>query len=369
MAQAERPTRGWVVGRLLGARVIVQWSSLVTMAVFALIWGQETGGGYTNKSLAGGVQYVVIVFGSVFLHEVAHALAGRAFRREVKEIVLTLLGAHTSFDGRNLSATASGVIAGAGPAMNVLLAALAVGVGRLGVTGGLGEALRLVAIANILLALFNSLPGTPMDGGKVLEAIVWGISGRQRLGVVVAAWGGRVVAIGILGYVAWLNFGQGREPSLFSMMWGFLIASFLWPAASAALREAGAQGRVDAVTSVGLMRPAIGVRHDMTVAAALAEAGKARADQVVVLSADGHPAGHFAVAGANDVPLERRDTTGLAAVTLPLPRGAVIPSDLAGRAVLEHIRAWWGKTDAVAVIDEGEIVGVVLLAEVGERLK
>ncbi len=369
MAQAERATRGWVVGRMLGARVIVQWSSLVTMAVFAFIWGQDSGGGYSNRSLATGLEYTAIVFGSVFLHEVAHALAGRAFGREVKEIVLTLLGAHTSFDGRNISAAASGVIAAAGPAMNAVLATVAIGVGRLGVTGGAREALSLVAYANILLALFNALPGIPMDGGRVLEAIVWGISGRRRLGVVVAAWGGRVVATGILAYVAWLNFGSGHEPSLFSMMWGFLLASFLWPAATVALREASAQGRVDAVTALGLMRPAIGLRYDVSVAAALREAAQAGAEEVVVLSADGHPAGHFAASGAAEVPPERRDATGLAAVTIPLPRGAEVSSDLAGRAVLERIREWWGKTDAVAVLDEGEVVGVVLFADVGERLK
>lgn len=369
MAPGERETRGWVVGRVLGARVIVQWSSLVTMAVFALIWGQDSGGGYSNRSLASGVEYVLIVFGSIFLHEVAHALAGRAFRREVKEIVLTLLGAHTSFDGRNISAFASGTIAAAGPAMNAVLAAVAIGIGRLGVTGNAHEALTLVALANILLAIFNSLPGIPMDGGKVLEAIVWGVSGNRRLGVVVSAWGGRVVVAGIVAYVAWLNFGAGREPSLFSVMWGFLLVSFLWPASTVALRGADVEARVDAVTILALMRPAIGLRYDVSVAAALQEAGRTGVGEIVVLSADGHPAGHFAASGAAEVPPDLRDATGLAAVTIPLPRGAELPSDLAGRAVLEQIRRWWGKTDAVTVMDEGEVVGIVLLADVGERLK
>jgi Zn-dependent protease len=369
MAQTQRVTRGWVVGRVLGARVIVQWSSLVTMVVFALIWGQASGGGYSHKSLATGLEYTVIVFGSVFLHEFAHALAGRAFGREIKEIVLTLMGAHTSFDGRNLSAAASGVIAAAGPGMNAILGLGAYAIANAGVSGGVREVLDLIAYANVLLALFNFLPGIPMDGGKVLEAIVWGISGRQRLGTVVAAWGGRVVAIGVLVYVASLNFRPGYQVDLFSVMWGALIFSFLWPASTAALRGAGVQERVDAVTVLALMRPAIGIRYDATVAAAVREATQANAEQVVVLSTDGHAAGHFSVASALEVPEDRRDSTGLAAVTIPSPRGAEVGSDLTGRAVLEHVREWWGKTDAVAVMDDGEVVGVVLLAEVGERLK
>jgi hypothetical protein len=253
--------------------------------------------------------------------------------------------------------------------MNVALALGALGFARLGVTGGVREALGIVVYANIVLALFNALPGIPMDGGRVLEAVVWGVSGSKRLGAVVAAWGGRVVVAGIVAYLAWLNFGQGREPSLFSIMWGFLLVSFLWPASTAALRQAGVQERVDAVTIVRLMRPAIGLRYDATVAAALAEARKAGAEEVIVLSVDGRPAGHFATSGAAEVPAERREATALGAVTVPLPRGAEVSSDLAGRAVLESIRAWWGKTDAIAVMDEGEVVGVVRLSEVGERLK
>jgi Zn-dependent protease len=369
MAITGRETRGWVVGRVLGARVVVQWSSLLMMVVLALVWGQASGGGYSRQSLAMGLEYTVIVFGSVFLHEFAHALAGRAFGREIKEIVLTLMGAHTSFDGRNLSAVASGVIAAAGPAMNAVLGLGAFAIANAGVSGGVRAVLVNVAVVNLFLALFNMLPGIPMDGGKVLEAVVWGIGGRQRLGTVVAAWGGRVVAIGILVFVAALNFRPGHQVDLFSLMWVALIFSFLWPASTAALRGAGVQERVDAVTVLALMQPAIGIRYDATVAAAMREAIKANAEQVVVLSADGHAAGHFAVAGALEVPEERRDATGLAAVTIPLPRGAEVRSDLAGRAVLEHVREWWGKTDAVAVMDDGEVVGVVMLAEVGERLQ
>jgi len=339
------------------------------MVVLALILGQASGGGYSHKSLATGVEYTAILFSSVFLHEFAHALAGRAFRREVKEIVLTLMGAHTSFDGRNLSAVASGVIAAAGPAMNLILGLGAFAATRAGVSGGLREALGLVAYANILLALLNLLPGIPMDGGKVLEAIVWGVSGRQRLGTVVAAWGGRVVAIGIVLFVVAANLRPGHQLDLFSVVWVALIFSFLWPASTVALRGAGVQERVDAVTVEALMRPAIGIRYDATVAAAVREAARANADEVVVLSADGHAAGHFAVSGAREVPEDRREATGLAAVTVPLPRGAEVAADLTGRAVLEQVREWWGKTDAVAVMDDGEVVGVVRLAEVGDRLK
>lgn len=365
-----RVSRGWVVGHVLGARVVVQWQSLLLIGLLALASGRTAQGDYTASSLALGVAYAGVVLLSLLLHEFAHALVARAFHRTVREIVLTLMGAHTSFDGGTPSPLASGLIAAAGPATN---AALAVGAYALSVTAGAPDSVRVIlggaAFVNLWLAIFNALPGIPMDGGKVLEAIIWGISGRERLGTVVAAWGGRVVVFGIVVYIGVSNFGAGHVPSLFSLMWGFLLVSFLWPASTAALRGAGVRERVDAVTVVALMRPAIGIRYDATVSAALREATQANADEVVVLSTDGRPAGHFSVASALEVSAERRDSTGLAAVTIPLPRGAEVPSDLMGRSVLEHVREWWGKTDAVAVMDDDQVVGVVLLAEVGERLK
>ncbi len=370
MATGGSQTRGWVVGRILGARVVVQWSSLVMVGILAVIWGQDGNGQYTNRSLATGLEFAGVVFLSVFLHEVAHAFAGRAFGREVKEIVLTLMGAHTSFDGRNLTATASGVIAAAGPLMNGILAASAhVILMTTNPSISIGILLYSIYLANLWLAVFNILPGIPMDGGRVLEAVVWGISKRPRWGTIAAAWGGRVVAIGFLAYIFWINTGAGRTPSMFSLVWGFLLFGVMWPPSSEALRAARIQGRVDAVNVTHLMHPAIGVRFDVSVAAAVREAEKAGADEVVVLTAEGHAAGHFALATALSVPEDRRISTYLDAVTVPIPRGAEIPATLGGREALGIIREWWGKTDAMAAMDEGEAVGVVILSEVGQRLK
>ncbi len=324
MAKTRRRSGGWVVGRVLGADVIIRGSSLVTVVFLALIWGQDSTGGYSNRSLATGLEFALVVFVSVFLHEYAHALAGRAFRRKVKEIVLTLMGAHTSFDGRNLTATASGVIAAAGPAMNAVIAAVSTVAAGLVAPGNLREFFGLAAYANVLLAVFNALPGIPMDGGRVLEAIVWGATRQPRVGTIAAAWGGRVVAVGVVVYVFWINFAHGASPSLFSILWSFLLFSVLWPASTEALRVARIQERVDSVNVARLMHPAIGVRYDVSVATALREAQRAEASEVVVISADGHAAGHFPTATALAVPQDRRISTYLDAVTVPLPRGAEI---------------------------------------------
>jgi hypothetical protein len=116
------------------------------------------------------------------------------------------------------------------------------------------------------------------------------------------------------------------------------------------------------------MRGAVGLGHDTPLPDAIDTCRRAECEEVVVLSADSNPAGHFSVEAAGAVPPERLESTGLAAVTIPLPRGATVPPTLKGFELLQSAREWWGKADALVVLDGDEVVGVVRLAELSERL-
>ncbi len=354
---------------MLGARVIVQPSTLIMIAVLAFLWASRDVDGLTSESLTRGATLALLLFASVFVHEVAHAATARFFRREVSEIVITLWGGHTSFDGRGMTPVISGVTSAAGPAMNMVVAASAYGVSGLAVPQGAHDLLAWLIYANVALAVFNSLPGIPMDGGRVFEAAVWAVTGSRSRGTIAAAWGGRAVAGGFVAFVVLRAFSEGRTPGIFELVWAMFVFSLLWPPASAALRSAQLSGRAEVVTAAKVMRAAAPVKHNVSVADALREAERADADEVVVMSADGSPAGHFATAMAREVPVDVRSRTELSAVTLPLPRGATAASDLTGHELLEEIREWWGKTDALVVLDDAEVVGVVLLKDVIERLK
>lgn len=361
-------THGWVIGRVWGARVILQPMTLVMIGGLGLLWGTGGDGRLTGTSLGRGVGLAVLLFLSVFIHEWGHALAARLFHREIKELVITLWGGHTSFDGKAMTPGVSGLTALAGPLMNAVLALISAGMLQFDLGPGAHQVFGWLAYANTALAIFNVLPGIPMDGGRVCEAIVWKATGNRMAGLRASAWSGRVVAIGVVVYVLTSGF-SGRAPDMFSIIWSVFLFSMFWPATTMALKVARTVDKVDLASVARVMRSAVGVPFDVTVEKAIAVAQEAGADEVVIMSVDGHPAGHFGLGVALEVPETRRATTGLSAVTLPLFRGATVAADFTGPELLEAARQWWGKTDALVVVDGGEVVGLVRLSEVSARLK
>lgn len=362
-------TKGIQLGRLLGARVVLQPSTLIMIGLLAWVFA-SSGGPVTSRTFALGVILALLLFASVFLHELSHAVAARLYKRKVREIVITLWGGHTSFDSVGMTPMVNAVTAIAGPLMNVVIAVVSFIVAASGLVDGTPEAVLLwLGGANIFLAIFNALPAIPMDGGRVLESLVWKISGNRHRGTIVAAWGGRIVAVLVVVFAIARPLLAGQQVDIFSLMLAFLIASVLWPAASAALKYSQVMGRREGLTVAKLLVPAVGVPYDVSVAQARDAAFSAGAREVVILSADGDAAGHFPVEITNEVPEAARATTSLQAVTMPMPRGAEVPATLAGEDLVRALREWWGRSDVWVVRDEQGIRGIVRLQSVLDALK
>ena len=370
MTDTHRPTRGIYVGTLLGGRVIVQPSTLLALTLLALLFSSGAGVELSARTFLIGLGLAALLFASVFLHELAHAVAARAFKRKVNEIVITLWGGHTSFDAEGITPRVSGLTALAGPLANVAIAGalqtalwLEVLDGRLAVLGS------WLVLANLILAAFNALPGIPMDGGRVLESVVWAITRNRHRGTLVAAWGGRVVALGVVAFALGAPLLAGERPTLFSVAWSIVIFSLLWPAASAALKTSTLMGRREGISAATLMVAAVAVPHHVSVADARAAAASRNAVEVVVTSPDGSSSGHFPVSLTDAVPQHAHATTGLQPVTMPLPRGTDVTGELAGDALVESLKEWWGRTDVWVVREHGEVVGVVRLAHALKALQ
>ncbi|MGC4173743.1 site-2 protease family protein [Demequina sp.] len=370
MTSARPQVRGIRLGSIKGAQIVVQPSTLLMLVILAFIYSSSADGQITPHAFSLGMLLAVLLFVSVFIHELAHAIAAWSFGRKVETIMLTLWGGVTSFDARAITPKVVGVTALAGPLANSGIALASWGVLQTGVTSGLVEAvIRWLAFANVLLAVFNVLPGIPMDGGKVLQAAVWAGTGDRLKATRVAGWFGRAIAIVVVVAMIGYPLTQGERISLINVAFAFLIFTVIWPSASAAIRAVGTVERRQTASIGALMRRSVGVSYTVSVAEALDSARHAGALDAVVLSADGQPAALASVRTMNRVPEEQRPHEGLISVSVPILRGAVVAPTLEGDELIASLREWYGKTESWVVADEGTVVGVVELQDVVDALQ
>jgi Zn-dependent protease len=226
--------------QVAGFRVVVSWSAL---AVFALVtWSLGTGAlpasfpGHSPTAywLAGLATAVLFVAG-LLAHELAHAVVARRAGLQVDDITLWLLGGVARIRGEMPSPQVELRVAAAGPAASLLVAALllaaAVGLGLLGAPPLAGGAALWLAAMNGLLVVFNLIPGSPLDGGRILRAILWRVRGDPARAAIVAAAVGRAAGLLLAGLGLFQLFAAG---SSLGGLWTALVGWFL---AGAAGRE------------------------------------------------------------------------------------------------------------------------------------
>lgn len=347
---------GWRLGTLLGVPVLVARSWFLIAAVITFLFAPTVldrapwlgDGAYLVAFL-----YAVVLFGSVLVHEAAHAGAARLFGMPAKHIVINLWGGHTQFETDATTPGRSFVVAVVGPLSNAALALLAL---------PLWFATREVALADLLLqafvvlngvvALFNLVPGLPLDGGRVLESAVWKLTGDRNTGTVVAGWGGRLVAVGLVLWFVARPLAQGRPLSFVAVAWAALIGVLLWSGASAAVRSARIRRRAPLATVRNLARPAVCLPGSSSIADALAAAGVDHpADlarrPVLLVGPDGAPVGVLDAAAVSEVPVPRRSAVPASAASRALPASAVVDIRLGGEELLRSLSTMTGEEWAV----------------------
>jgi Zn-dependent protease len=281
--------------------------------------------------------FAVLLLLSVFIHELAHAAVAAATGTPATHIVLDLWGGHTEFTQESSSPARGVAVAVVGPLSNALLALAAHGLVQ---SAAPYSVTRLLLVAtstsNLAVAVFNALPGLPLDGGRALAAAVWWISGDRLIGVVVGGWSGRVVAIGTLIWTGFEVLSGSR--GLSSAVWLVLVAGLLWQGAGQAIAAARWYQQADRAVIDDLLQPAVAVASTATVATALMAAADAGARAVVVLDVYGRPASVVDERAAADVPVGRADQVGASAVALALPEGAVLETGLRGEDLINRLQ-------------------------------
>lgn len=248
--------RGLRLGRLFGIEVIVDASwliiaLLVTWAVFLRLDAEfpRSGRAALWALAAAGA---ALFFASVLVHELSHSVVALARGMRVRRIRLFLFGGVSEMDAEAGGPNDELLVTVAGPASSLglggLLAAAAV---ALPSGSGLRFVVAFVAGANILLGIFNLLPGFPLDGGRVLRAVVWRATGSRSRATRTAVWGGRIVAAGLI-VVGAIPLLAGRD---LGGLWFVAIGWFLLQAANRQLDHQRLEDRLAAVTVAEVMAP------------------------------------------------------------------------------------------------------------------
>ena len=375
-----RHREGWRLGTLLGVPVLVARSWFVIAAVITFLFAPTV---LQEAPALGGLAYLVaflyalLLFASVLVHEVSHAAASRAFGLPAKHIVINLWGGHTQFENDVPSPGRSFVVAVVGPLSNGLLAVAAVPVWL--ATRDVPVVSLLVyafAFLNAVVALFNLVPGLPLDGGRILEAAVWKVTGQRTTGTIAAGWVGRVVAALLLLWFVVRPLLSGVQISLVQVAWAGVIAALLWAGAGQAIRTAGIRRRAPQATVAGLVRRATVVPRGVSIADAMAAAGAGHPADLAwhpVLLVDGPeaPPGVLDASAVSEVPVDRRPLVPASAAARSLPPSAVVGLDLAGEELLRALSSLPGEEWVVRDAD-GRWVGLlrgsdVVAAVVGTR--
>lgn len=327
--------------------------------------------GVGSEALLGSFIVVTMLMLSVFLHELAHAFAARAFGFKVHELALTLWGGHTSFSESRSTPLSTAVISAVGPLTNVVLAASAWWIYQ---TQSFASnfALLLVfttAYANAMVAAFNLLPGLPLDGGQVTKAIIWAISGRQSTGTAAAAWTGRVLAVVLVAGALVVPTLRGDQVQFFTVAAATLIGSFMWSSAGAALRVGKRQGRVEGLDPHLLARPAAALDESSSTADVVELVARRQATHpdspvVVVLVAHGRPTGYVDPEALASVPVEQLAATAAWSVAVRLPASAAINADLHGAELYDAIIAAAPLSVLFVLVSGAQVVGVLHASDV-----
>jgi Zn-dependent protease len=367
---ATRP-RGGLSVRLGGIPVLMPWSGLLGVGLIAFLWSGrfDIDPDLPLQTGALAVGFAVLFYVSVLGHELAHAWVAGAAGYPVHSITLWVLGGFTSYERRTESALREGLIAASGPAASILIGLGAGVVSR----SGLATDLRVyvvaeaLAVSNILLGIYNALPGLPLDGGAVLKSFVWGLTRDENRGTIVAAWSGRVVAVLIFALPLALAWRAGRDPDLSAIVVGGLIAAYLYAGASDALKRTKLQARVPGLSARALARRAVLVPHDLPLAEALRRLGELGAGAMVVVDSDGRPQALSNEQSVSAVPLERRPWVPVSSVSTTFDHRAVLTADLTGADLLGAMQAF--PAPQYLVVDPGgPLVGVLTTADVERAL-
>lgn len=370
-----KPGGGILMGRPFGVPVYVAPSWFLVAALITWVFG-----GQLDRILPdlGAARYLIALFfavafyASVLVHELAHTVAALRFKLPVRRIQLQFFGGVSEIEKETETPGREFVLAFVGPLLSLVLGGIFyLGMFAVEPRTVPGVLLAGLMISNLIVAAFNLLPGLPLDGGRMLRAVVWKVSGNPMTGTVAAAWTGRGLAVTVLiglplaTHASGLSRGEsvGNLNSLTDALLAAILAAIIWTGAGNSLRTARLRARLPELRARTLTRRAVPVTSDTPLSEALRRANEAGARALVVVDSQGNPLGVVREAGIVAVPEHRRPWVVVSTLSQDLVEGMRISADLSGEELIDHLKVS-PASEYLVVEETGEIYGVLATQDV-----
>ncbi len=345
----------FVLARFSGIPVVAdyRWVLVLLFTSVAIAIGLNNRVNSPAVSIVFGVVTSLIFFFSIFLHEFGHALAAKWQRLRVVAIVLHPFGGMTQFTAEPETPQAEFRIAIAGPLVSFALAVIfaLIGAGAYSIAADILAVICFtLAAGNLLLAIFNLLPGYPLDGGRVLRAYLWRNGKDLDEATRLSGQFGKIIAFLLMFVGALIVLLQA---DLFSGLWAFLVGLFLHDAAKTAMRQV--THRKD-IVAADVMRLPISAKPDSTIQQFVDETLPMHRSEVFPVARDGQLYGTLLLKDLRSIDRSDWSKVLLSDVMVPIRREHFIELDTPMNIVRELVRT--NGIEAVSVVDAaGKLVG------------
>jgi len=346
------------IGRIFGIPIFLHTSWFIIFALITLSLRTQFTSQHpswtSGQHWALGIITSVLFFGSVIFHELSHSVVAKHYRIPVQSITLFVFGGLSRIERDPCSAMEEFKIAIAGPLSSLFLAGCFWLV-RHFVHGSemVTAAAAWLAWINFALAIFNLVPGFPLDGGRVLRGIAWGITGDFTRASQIAATSGSLFAY----FMIFVGIWQALSGNWVGGLWLAFIGWFLLEAAKESLAQVVIRNTLLGVRAEDIMSTEIPtVGRDMTLEEYVHEVLRTGRRCHVVVGGD-RPSGLVTLQSARAVPRDEWHNTSIQAIMVPFDRVHSASPEESALRLLERMQA--EDVNQMPVVSDGRVVGMI----------
>jgi len=361
----------WRVARIAGIEVRIDssWAVIALLITYSMylrlsiMYPELSGGGAVGLAVVS----AVLFFGSVLVHELAHALVAQARGIRVQDITLFLFGGATRAKVDSRGPGDEFLIAVVGPLTSGLLAALfgiIAGFGRDALSAPLAGTLGYLAWTNLLLAAFNLVPGFPLDGGRLLRSAIWKTTGSLARATRIASVAGQAVG--------WLLVAAGVASllagDLAGGIWFAFIGWFLVQAARSSYQDLQLQQLLAGVEAEDVMAADLRrIPPELSLQDAVDDYFMRYDHGAFPVEEQGRTIGLLTLRGVRRVPREQWPTRRVREAMVPLGDQVVVAPDARMDGVVGKLQD--GEANRVLVVEDGEVVGIITPSDLTRWLR